>query len=176
MLPGTLVLKSDEHWTSHSVPGIRSQQMAVQSPSTAETTARWFTAALAFDVTVFISVDVEINVDVAGIDVGKSVSHEAPHDVAMAPKKPVTSSQMAVQPPLTTVTVTNSCRLARTGLPATLVAVTVHTRLTRPKTTDLVIRILPMVMRLMDAKKNVQVLYWSLGDDMGCSSGRRAML
>ena len=41
VLPGISVFKSNEHWTSHSVPGIRSQQMAVQSPSTAETTVLW---------------------------------------------------------------------------------------------------------------------------------------
>lgn len=66
------------------------------------------------------------------------------------------SQQIAVQPSL--VTVTTACRLARTGLPVASMALIVHTRLTRPKTTDLVTRISPKVMRLMDAKKNVQVV------------------
>lgn len=38
MLPGIAVLKSEEHWISHSVPGIKSQQTAVQSSRTADTT------------------------------------------------------------------------------------------------------------------------------------------
>lgn len=67
------------------------------------------------------------------------------------------SQQTAVQPLL--VTVTTACRLARTGLPIALVALTVHTRPTRPKTTDLVIRMMPTVMTLMDGKKNVRVVY-----------------
>lgn len=58
-----------------------------------------------------------------------------------------------MQPLLVTVTV--ACRLARTGLLVALVALAVHPRLTRPMTTDLVTSILPTVMRLMDAKKNV---------------------
>lgn len=55
-LPGIAVLKSEEHWTSHSVPGIKSQQTAVQSSWTADTTVRWCKAT--------------------GIAVEKSASHE----------------------------------------------------------------------------------------------------
>ena len=44
------------------MPGIRSQQMAVQSPSTAETTVRWCKGASV--------------VEVAGIGVEKSASHD----------------------------------------------------------------------------------------------------
>ena len=61
--------------------------------------------------------------------------------------------QTAVQPLLEAVTV---CLLARTGLPAALVALAEHTRLTRPKTTDEVTSILLTEVRLMNAKKNVQ--------------------
>ena len=51
-LPGILVLKSDAHWTSHSVPGIRSQQRAVQSPKVPEICPRGSRGACisAFDV------------------------------------------------------------------------------------------------------------------------------
>lgn len=57
-LPGNSVLNSDEHRTSHSVPGIRSQQIAVQSPLVAETTVRRFKAALASAVAVVEDVEV----------------------------------------------------------------------------------------------------------------------
>ena len=58
--------------------------------------------------------------------------------------------QTAVQPLLEAVTV---CLLARTGLPAALVALAENTRLTRPKTIDGVTRILLNEVRLMNAKR-----------------------
>lgn len=70
ILPGISVFESDEHWTSHSVPGIRSQQMAVQSPSTAETTVRWCKGAFV--------------IDVAGISVEKSASHDQPQSKSLS--------------------------------------------------------------------------------------------
>lgn len=93
---------------------------------------------------VTVVVEVVIDVDVVGIDVGTVVSQEAVQRVAMAPPKAISSQQTAVQPSLVTVTVAIGCRLARAGLPVTL-ALAVLTRLTRPtrpKTTDLVTRIL----------------------------------
>lgn len=210
-------MKSDEHWTSHSVPGIRSQQTAVQSPLVVVNTARCLKAAsldvvgidveesdqspsqvilqssspssssieqtvvqppsamdisirwskAALDVTVDITVDVEVNVGVGvGVSVGvetmiveKPPSQVTSHAVLPGGGRGPSSSlrnmleQTAVQPLL--VTVTSACRLAMTGLPFALVAWAVHTRLTRPKTTDLVTSILAMVMRLVDAEKNV---------------------
>lgn len=206
-------MKSDEHWTSHSVPGIRSQQTAVQSPLVVVNTARCLKAAsldvvgidveesdqspsqvilqssspssssieqtvvqppsamdisicwskAALDVTVDITVDVEVNVGV-GVGVETMIVEKPPSQVtshAVLPgggRGPSSSlrnmlEQTAVQPLL--VTVTSACRLAMTGLPFALVALAVHTRLTRPKTTDLVTSILAMLMRLVDAKKNV---------------------
>ena len=61
--------------------------------------------------------------------------------------------QTAVQPLLEAMA---TCLLARTGSPAALVALAEHTRLTRPKTTDGLTRILVTEARLMNAKKNVQ--------------------
>ena len=89
-----------------------------------------------------------VDVDVLGIDVKSLLSQEALQRVAIAPPKATTSQQTAVQPSLVTVTVANDCPLARAGLPVTLVALAVLIRLTRPtrpKTTDLVTRILLMV-------------------------------
>ena len=206
-------MKSPEHWTSHSVPGIRFQQTAVQSSWTVENTVRWFKAALVLDVdsgvegivvekpishsklqsispsktsrsqtsvhwlfvAVTVGVTVGVTVDMA-VDVADSVVMRAVEPISwhQTSQSEETPSQIAVQSPL--VTVTAACRLARIGLPVTLVALTVHIRLMRPKTTDLVTSILPTVIRRMDAKKDVRVVYWSLSDDMGCSDGSRAML
>lgn len=84
---GILVSKSDEHWTLHSVPGIRSQQTTVQSPSVVENAVRWFKAAFvacttvtviplrrfkaasALGVTVAIAFDREVEVDVVVVAV-----------------------------------------------------------------------------------------------------------
>ena len=94
---------------------------------------------------VTVVVEVVVDVDVVGMDVGTVVSQEASQRVAMSPPKAITSQQTAMQPSLVTVTVAIGCRLARAGLPVTLVALAVLTRLTRPtrpKTTDLATRIL----------------------------------
>lgn len=60
VLPGISVFKSDLHWTSHSVPGIKSQQRAVQSPLVI-VTLRCFKAALSFSVAMGVD-------DVAGTE------------------------------------------------------------------------------------------------------------
>ncbi len=175
-LPDALVLKSDEHWTSHSVlPGFRSQQRALQSPPLAETSVRGFNAGsmvVVIVVTIDVSVDVDVDVsvvveysitqgersvDVASNDVVEPPSQKMSHSVPPPRFMLERSTQTAVQPSV--VTVTTACLLARTGLPVALVALTVYSRPMRPKTTDLVIRILPMVMTLMDGKKDVQVVY-----------------
>ena len=159
-------MESDEHCTSHSVlPGFSSQQTALQSPSVA-TSVRGIMAALAIgsivdvDVEVAIDitqgVDIGVGVDVAGIDVEKPPLQERSHSTVPSPRMLARSVQTAVQPPL--VTVTTVCLLARTGLSVTLLALTVHSRPMRLKTTDFVIRILPMAMTLMEGKKNVQVV------------------
>ena len=71
-------------------------------------------------------------------------------------------SQTAMQPLLVTVAI--ACLLAWTGLPIASVALTVQTKLTRPKTTESVTRILLMEMKSMEVIKNVQVVYWSLSN------------
>lgn len=119
------------------------------------------------DVTVVTTMEVEVEVDmgVAGILVEKPPEQWTSHSVPTPFTSLEGSIQTAVQPLLVTVTV--ACRLARTGLPMALVAFTVDTRLTSPKTTDLLTRILSTFMRLMDAMKYVQVVYWSVSNDMG---------
>lgn len=226
MLPGISVLKSSKHLMSHSVPGIKSQQTTVQSPSTVVNIDRLLKATSDVDVesatwdvgvagireekptshskvqskslssssimqiswqapsvapvevtgvrctkppsvvvvTVTITVEDSVDVGVAGKLVLKPPSQKTSHSTPWPRSKLGRLLQTAVQPLL--VIVTTDSRLARIGLPVTWVALTVHTRLTRPKTTDLVIRILPTVVKLMDDKKNVWIVYLSLSDVM----------
>ena len=113
-----------------------------------------------------ITVDVEIGVGV-GVGVKNSIpdkpSSQETSQIVVPGGSPSSLSpasmsdmfsQTAVQPFL--MTVTTACRLARSGLPFILVALTMHTRLARLMTTDLVTSILPTVMRLMDAEKDVR--------------------
>ena len=140
--------KSISQWTSMSSKSI-------------EVTVRGAKAALVIVVTVDVLVDVAIDitqgvegVDVVSNELVKPPSQKMSHSVPPPRFTLERSTQTAVQP--SAVTVTAVCLLARTGLPVALVALTVHSRPMRLKTTDLVIRILPMVMTLVDGKKDVQ--------------------
>lgn len=84
-------MKSDEHWTSHSVPGIRSQQIAVQSPLVTVATVRFSKAASVVGVTV------GVDIDVVGIDVTESPPHSKPQSIS--PSSSLTR-QTALQSPL----------------------------------------------------------------------------
>ena len=149
------------------------QSISPSKTSRSQTSVHWLfvvvTVAVTMGVTVGVTVDMDV--DVADIVVMRAVEPISWHQTSQSE---VTASQIAVQSPL--VTVTAACLLARIGLPVTFVALTVYARLMRPKTTDLVTSILATVIRRMDAKKDVQVEYWSLSDDMGCRDGQRAML
>ena len=159
------------------------EQVSWHGPLVLETTDCWVKAALGLDVTVLITVDVRVDlrvdvrlgvrvdvrlgvrvdvradvrvdvrvdVDVAGTVVTEGSSQDTLHCIPSSKK--LGSWQTAVQPSLEAVTV---CLLARTGSSACLVALAEHTRLTRPKTTDGVARILLTEVRWMNAKKNVQ--------------------
>ncbi len=145
----------------HTVSSLSMSQWTLMSSKSIAVTVRGAKAALVVVVAVDVAIDDitqgETGVAVASSDVVEPPSQKMSHSVPPPRFTLERSTQTAVQPSV--VTVTTVCLLARTGLPVALVALTVYSRLKRPKTTDLVIRILPMVMTLMYGKKDVQVVY-----------------